>query len=306
MENSTATHHATTDQPRLDLHQKITDKILRKLEMGVVPWHQPWLSNPVGNFTMPVNIQSGNSYNGINVLLLWDAVEEKKYTSNKWGTYKQWKTKNQAVKKDEKGTMVIYYDTFEKEVEGEIKKIPFMKYSTVFNMSQLVDYAPEDSITGAIPKSPVEKIEEADTFVRNTGANIIHSGNKAFYRKKTDAINMPPPETFIDTPHASATEGYYSTLFHELTHWTGHESRIGRKFGKVYGDDEYAAEELICELGAVFMCSELEITKSNLDQSTAYLHHWIEKLKNNKHFITTAAGEASRATKYLFQLQPAI
>lgn len=304
MENTTANNTAVKDQPRLDLHQKITDKILQKLEMGVVPWHQPWLSHSVGNFKMPLNIQSGNSYNGINILLLWAAVQEKQFTSNKWGTYKQWKAKDQAVKKNEKGTMVVYYDTFEKEVEGEMKKIPFLKYSTVFNKCQLVDYTPEEAGIIEQPKSLVEKIDAAETFVKNTGATIIQSRQEAFYQKSKDVINMPPVETFIDTPTASATEGYYNTLFHELTHWTGHENRIGRKFGKVYGDDQYAAEELVGELGAAFICSEMGITKSNLDQSAAYIQYWVEKLKNNKHFITTAAGEASRATKYLFQLQP--
>lgn len=293
----------TTEEKRFDLQQKITDTIIQKLNNGVVPWHQPWISQSDTNFTIPMNVHSGNHYNGINILLLWGETCDKKFSSNEWGTFKQWKGLDQTIRKDEKGTMIFYYDTYEKEVEGEIKKLPFLKYASVFNKCQLEGFDPmmEDVPE---PVSPVEVNKTAETFVQNTGAKIIHNGNKASYNKKTDSISMPPVDSFIETSNASATEGYYSVLFHELTHWTGHENRLERKFGKVFGDEQYAAEELIAELGATFMCSELDITKSNIDNSAAYIDHWLKKLQDNKYFITTAAGEASKSVKFLHQFQP--
>lgn len=293
----------TTEEKRFDLQQKITDTIIQKLNNGIVPWHQPWISKSDSNFTIPMNVQSGNHYNGINILLLWGDTSDKKFSSNEWGTFKQWKGLDQTIRKDEKGTMIFYYDTYEKEVEGEIKKLPFLKYATVFNKCQLEGFDPllEDVPE---PVSLVEINKTAETFVQNTGAKITHKGNKACYNKKTDSISMPPVESFIETANASATEGYYSVLFHELTHWTGHENRLERKFGKVFGDEQYAVEELIAELGATFMCSELGITKSNIDNSAAYINHWLKKLQDNKYLITTAAGEASKSVKFLHQLQP--
>lgn len=287
---------------RKDLHQQVTDTIISQLEKGTIPWQQTWV-NKSPLFALPKNAVTGNRYKGINIVLLWSAAQEKAYSTQEWASFKQWQTKNESVRKGEKGNLIVYADTFEKEVEGEIKKIPFLKSSVVFNRSQLVSYNPEQSVIEFNVKD-IQKQECAEDFIANTFADIEHRDGQAYYVPSQDKIYMPLSSSFIDTAHCSSTENYYSTLLHELTHWTGHKSRLDRLARTNYGSDKYAQEELVAELGAAFLTTEFNITTPEKENHAGYIASWLKVLKDDKHFIISAASEASKAVEFLNQIQP--
>lgn len=292
-----------TAPARRDIHQEVTDRIIRQLETGTVPWHKPWNGGLDRMLGIPKNSTTGNKYRGINILLLWSSALERQFPSDEWASLKQWNEKKQAIRKGEKGSMIVYYDTLEKKVDGELKQIPFLKTSYVFNRSQLAGFK-EEQIETTIPSSPVETIDQLEQFVSNTKAVIEHQGQQAYYQPSTDKIVLPPQDQFIDTDTCTSTEGYCSTLLHELTHWTGHTSRLNRQGGKKFGDSGYATEELVAELGAAFLCTEFAINTADKGNHASYIDHWLKVLKENKHCLITAASEASKACDFLQKLQP--
>ncbi len=303
MQNTTTPVPANDTQPRTDLYQKVTDTIMQHLEAGTTPWQKPWLGGEVMPFRMPKNTQSHKHYNGINILLLWCSSFAQDFTSHEWGSFRQWKQQNESIRKGEKGTMVVYYDMMEKEEAGEIRKIPFLKSYVVFNRCQLSSYQPDADMV--LPSKPLAaRLEHVENYVVNTKAVIRHKGKQTCFIPSKDEIHLPKKEAFIDTEHCTATENYYSTLLHELVHWSGHTSRLGRSFGNRFGDYTYAAEELVAELGAAFLCSELEITRQPSKDHANYIANWLTALKNNKYLVTAAANTASKAVDYLRHLQP--
>lgn len=296
-----ATETKQTSRP--DIYQQVTDTIIAQLEKGTAPWHKPWVGGDLNPFRLPVNQKTGKSYQGINILLLWCASMNKDFTCNEWATFKQWSEKNESIRKGEKGSMVVYYDTFEKEVDGEVKKIPFLKQSVVFNRCQLSSFKPEQLIDPDA-KPLVQRLDKVEGFVANTKAIVRHTGYKACFVPAKDEIYMPEKNAFIDTDTLNATEAYYSTLLHELTHWSGHSARLDRKQSKKFADMPYAEEELIAELGAAFLCANLEITNAPKPEHAQYIAHWLKVLKQNKYAIISAASSASKAVDYLHSLQP--
>lgn len=304
MDTQTPEQQIQSSYTRRDIYQQVTDAIIQQLEAGTVPWHKPWKGDDQRLFSIPQNFTTGNEYHGINILLLWSSAIAHDYKLQEWASFKQWQEKREAVRKGEKGSMIVYYDTIEREVEGETKNIPFLKSSVVFNRCQLASY--EDSRNEDKPNSVslIKRIERVDQFIANTGAIIEHKESHACYIPSADKIRMPTPEAFIDSDVCTATEGYYSTLLHELTHWTGHEQRLKRTNGKKFGDENYATEELVAELGAAFMCSNFDITKSIKTDHASYIASWLKVLKDNRQCIFTAASEASKAIDYLQNLQP--
>jgi antirestriction protein ArdC len=303
------THYQTKDQPsasltRRDIHQQVTDSIIQQLEAGTVPWRKPWNGGNNRPFKIPQNLTTGKKYRGINILLLWGSAFKNHFTTDEWGSFKQWQEKKECVRKGEKGSMIVYYDTMEKEVEGELKKIPFIKSSVVFNRSQLASYEEEQHEELKDLPNLIERVERVDSFITNTEVTIEHKDYRACYVPSEDKILMPHQQAFKHTETRTATEGYYSVLLHELTHWTGSPKRTNRKFGKKFGDKDYATEELIAELGAAFMCAEFGITAKDIADHSAYIASWLQVLKNNKHCIITAASEASKAIDFLQGLQP--
>ena len=285
-----------------NLHQQVTDTIIQQLESGTVPWHQAWINGTQRSFKIPKNNTTGNQYRGINILLLWVSAFSKDLATDEWASFKQWQSKGEMVKKGERGSQIVYYDTFEKEFEGEIQKIPFLKSSVVFNRSQLTSFQPE------VVEKPVVDLTnclmKADDFVQNTKAVIEHRDGQACYAPPSDKIYMPHREYFLNTETCSATEGYYSTLLHELTHWTGHQKRLDRIRNKKFADTNYATEELVAELGAAFLCAEMDIAIVDKGDHASYIASWLKVLKENKQCIFTAASGASLAVDYLHSLQP--
>jgi antirestriction protein ArdC len=157
----------------------------------------------------------------------------------------------------------------------------------------------------APPATVITPIEQAEAFVSATGASISHGGARAFYRPATDSIQLPPREAFIGSLTSTPAEAYYSTLLHELTHWTGAETRCNRQLGKRFGDQAYAIEELVAELGAAFLCADLGITDEPRADHAQYLASWLSVLKADKKAIFTAASKASETAAFLAAFQAA-
>lgn len=271
-----------------NIHKEISDKIVAAMEQGKLPWIKPW--SGMGGAGMPRNAISRRAYSGANVTLLWLASEACGYTSNRWLTYKQAQEAGGNVKKGEKATMVVYASTFEKENDqGKKDVIPFLKAFSVFALEQC------EGLEGLIEKpkalNPDQRDAETDAFMQASGADIRHGEGRAYYTSKDDYIMLPPFETF------KSGVGYYETALHELVHWSGHEKRCNRQFGKRFGDKAYAAEELVAELGAAFMCAEFGYDA--VTQHAAYIQTWIDLIKDDPKAFITASSKASAAVEYL-------
>lgn len=274
---------------RKNLYADITARIVAQLKAGTVPWRQPWSSK--GGAVMPRNFASKRPYSGVNVLLLWGEAHEKGYDDAQWLTYNQAQEAGGQVRKGEKGTHITFVTFLEKEKEGRIERIPFLKGYTVFNVAQVEGL----KLNRGEVLNPDERKELAEAFIKATGAEIEHNGVKAFFQNDTltgrNFIRLPEFGKF------ESAEAYYETAFHELTHWTGHKDRLNRTFGKVFGDATYSAEELVAELGAAFLMGEFKFDGQGRD--AAYIQHWIRFLEDHEHAIVTAASMASKAALYL-------
>jgi antirestriction protein ArdC len=283
-----------------DVYERITHRIVTELEQGVRPWLKPWnAEHAAGRITRPLRF-NGMPYQGINVLMLWGEAVAKGYAAPIWMTFKQALELGANVRKGEHGSLVVYADRIRRteldEATGEEaeREIPFLKGYTVFNVEQ-IEGLPAHFHAVAEPRlDPVQRIERADLFFAATGADIRHGGSMAYYSATEDRVQMPPFESFRDA------ESYYATLAHEVTHWTKHGKRLEREFGrKRWGDEGYAMEELVAELGAAFLAADLDLTPEPREDHASYIDHWLKVLKNDKRAIFTAASHAQRAADYL-------
>lgn len=283
--------------PRRDVHADVTAAIIATIEAGSgtpqMPWHRataPLLS--------PLNIASGKAYQGINIISLWCAADSAGYASNVWGTYKQWQDAGCQVRKGEKSALVVFYKEYEtepaEECDNGIRRVA--KASFAFNAAQVDGYTPEPPPADL---GPVEKSARFSAFVAATGAEIHHGGTRAYYRPSADLIQMPDEGLFVGTASMDRAQSYMSVLLHELTHWSGVEKRLNRTFGQRFGDDAYAVEEMVAELGAAFLCAELGITAEPRPDHAHYIGHWLKVLKADSRAIFAAAAKASEAARYL-------
>jgi antirestriction protein ArdC len=293
----------TATTSRADIYERVTARIIADLEQGVRPWMKPWhVGHTAGHITRPLR-HNGTPYRGINVLLLWGEAMEKGYAAPLWMTYKQAQELGAQVRKGERGALVVYADKITRTDtddagEASERQIPFMKGYTVFNVEQIDGLPAHYYAQPANPLPVSERIAQAEQFIAATAATIRHGGNQAYYAPARDLIQLPPFEAFRDK------ESYYATALHELTHWTRHPSRLERDFGRQrFGDEGYAREELVAELGASFLSAALDITPEIRDDHAAYLGHWLTVLKSDKRAIFQAAAHAQRATDYLHGLQ---
>ncbi len=277
----------------MDIRSAITNTIIDMLEQGIAgEWQRPWAS--VAASGMPMNYTSGRRYTGVNVLLLWHAARQRGFAHNEWLTFKQAQEIGASVRKGAKGVMCIFYKLAERrskagaseDGEDDGKPVPILKPFWLFNVAD-IDGLPEREQSAA--GKAFASIAEAEAILQASGAHIEHGGNSAFYCAGPDRICLPPREQF-KTP-----AGYYATAIHELIHWTGHKSRLAREFGKRFGDDAYAFEELVAELGSAFVMADLGLTDYTLQGHANYLAHWLRVLKNDKNAIFTAAKHASAA-----------
>ncbi|MDO1560115.1 zincin-like metallopeptidase domain-containing protein [Brevundimonas sp. 2R-24] len=283
---------------RFDVYRAVTDKIVEAIEAGagafVMPWHQSRLGRPA-------NAVSKAQYQGVNVIALWAEAMVCGYASHWWATYDQWQRLGAQVGRGQHGATVVFYRSLEAESEDEEEeKRPRLvaRAFRVFNADQVRGWvAPEPVCMGE-----AATIEAAEAFVASTKANVRLGGEVACFRPLEDLILMPERERFIGTETSTATEAFYATLFHELVHWSGAPGRLNREFGQRFGDQTYAAEELIAELGAAFLCADYGVSNKPRRDHAAYLTHWLELLRADKRAIFTAAQKARQAITYLNSL----
>jgi antirestriction protein ArdC len=276
-----------TERENVDVYQIVTDRVVELLEAGTVPWNKPWVG---GANQTPKNLASGKPYRGINLWLLGCAS----YSSPYWVSYKQAQERGGQVKKGEKSSLVTFWKMFESEKDGEKKTIPMLRYYRVFNVQQCdgLEYPKEE-----LPTREFNTIEECERIVSGMpkAPVLTHEEQRAYYQRNADKVNMPKKETF-DT-----AENYYATLFHELTHSTGHESRLGRMQEKFshFGDTTYAKEELIAEMGASFLCNVAGIMDRTIDNSASYINSWLKALKNDRKLVVSASSKAQEAAEFI-------
>ena len=273
---------------KTDIYQAVTDQVIEMMEAAGTDWVKPFAGGT------PTNATTGNEYRGINVLLLAMAGPQH------WASFKQWQTKGAQVRAGEKGTRIVFFKMMERENAGKTDTFPMIRFSTVFSSDQVDGWdAP------ATPDRPiVEAIAAADAWVEATGAEVkFNDAGRCFYERGQDAISMTHPSQFTGTPTSTPSESYYATLLHELTHWTGSEQRLARTKGKRFGDDDYAMEELVAELGSAMQCSMLGVTNEPREDHAHYLNAWLAALKGDKRMIFTAAAAAQKACDFIKNLQ---
>ena len=285
---------------RRDVYARVTDRIMADLEQGVRTWLRPWSAeHAAGRITRPLRA-SGQPYQGINVIMLWASAVEQGFAAPIWMTFKQAQAIGAHVRKGSKGSLVVYADRIRKtetdETTGEetAHEIPFMKGYTVFNVEQ-IDGLPAHYHTPAAPVlDPVQRIESAERFFAALGADIRHGGSRAYYAIEPDYVQMPPFAAFRDA------ESYYAVLGHESVHWTRHGTRLDRDMGrKKWGDEGYAREELVAELGAAFLAADLGLSIEPREDHAAYIASWLAVLQNDRRAIFSAAAHAQRAVDFL-------
>lgn len=277
------------------LYHTITNDIIAELEQGVAPWVKPWTTEGGGAPLLPYNAASKRRYQGVNVLLLWQAAREKGYRSPAWLGFQQASGFGGHVKKGEKSTLIVYGSTFvpkdeREKPEEEQHRVPFLKRWGVFNVEQVAGL-PESVAPLPLPVSLPDALEQVEAFLQTIGADVRHGGDRACYVPSLDGIRLPPPEAFESAAH------YYSTSLHEHTHWTGHESRLNRNLTGRFGEAAYAAEELVAELGAAFLSAALSIPGRL--RHAEYIGSWLTLLQHDARAIFTAASKATEAARYL-------
>jgi antirestriction protein ArdC len=283
-----------TKTPKADAYQRVTEKVLTMLEEGTVPWRQPWAS--VG---LPMSMSTRKPYRGINPFLLIATAMAEGYTSPWWGTYDQIAERGGQVRKGEKSTLIVFWKRAVKTVTDEAtgkdveKPWAMLRFFTVFNADQADGLHDKWRAKPAGEHDPIEAAEALAAEYIGTLDSIAYGGDRAFYSPKRDHVQVP-----LLSSHNSPEE-YYSTLFHELTHSTGHEARLNREGiveGHRFGDELYSREELIAEMGAAMLCGVAGIEQVTLPNSAAYLAHWIGALKGDAKLLVSAAGAAQRAS----------
>ena len=276
------------------VYERVTNTIIAELEQGTASWVKPWAGG--ASIAVPHNAVSHRRYSGINVLLLWDAAMNAQYRNPAWLTFRQAKGLGGHVRKGEHATVIVYASSMTKSEEdketGEehTRRIPFLRTYLVFNVEQ-TEGLPEHLYRVGEPKPIEQAIEHVEAFLRQVGADVRHGGNSACYLPSGDFIALPEPGYFESPSH------YYATSLHEHGHWTGHETRLARDLKGRFGTEAYAAEELIAELTAAYLCASLSIP-GRLRHSE-YIGSWLKLLGHDKRAVFTAATKATEAATFL-------
>lgn len=285
-----------TKKPKRDIYQEITDKVIELLDRGVVPWKRPIKGS--GKSWFPKNHSTGKDYRGFNIFWLDMVRYSVGYDQPQWLTFKQCQAMGGQVRKGEKSTFVTFFKFYEKEDKetGDVTRLPCLRTYNVFNVEQCdgLEYETDDEAE-LIQFDPIEKADQIIAGYQN-GPEIIHVGRQASYSPSRDQIKIAKPERFASVPE------FYSTLFHELAHSTGHEKRLNRsdlKDDAVFGSSEYAKEELTGELCAAFLSAHAGISDATIENSAAYLDGWIKRLKSDKRLLVQAGGQAQRAADHI-------
>lgn len=284
---------ATYTKSSTDFYQTITNQIIQALESGIKPWVCPWDRTQATG--LPINASTHQPYQGMNIMLLWMSAAERNFSSPYWLTFKQAKDLGGKVRKGEKGTTIFFYKMVQKKkVENEKEDVyPMLKTYTVFNLDQIDGFSLEQDESSTL-RHEIELLEEVEAFIEATQADITYGGQKAFFRPSADIVVIPDRERF------HSTADLYATIMHELTHWSGHKSRLDRDMKGEFGSKDYAQEELVAELGSAFLMASFGVVGEV--QHESYIASWLEALKNDKRYIFKAASHASKAHQYLLSL----
>lgn len=293
----------TKTASKSDIYQDITNSIIEALESGVKPWNRPWTDqHAAGSMRFPVR-HNGIAYRGINVIALWAAAAAKGYSNPMWMTYRQAQELGGQVRKGEKSSQSVFFKSIAKDDEtgpdGKPRKIWFAKNNAVFNVDQ-IDGLPDEYYSRTKPiLDESQRIAHCEEFFAATGARVVEGGG-CYYSPSDDKITMVPFGYF------KRPELYYSTLGHEVIHWTKGPGRLDRDFGrKRWGDAGYAQEELVAELGAAFLAAELGIELEDREDHAAYIGSWLRELKNDKKYIFQAASHAQKAVDWVMEVAAA-
>lgn len=274
----------------MNAYERITDRIIALLEQDTAPWHKPWNART----SMPRNLVTRKPYRGINVFLLLAM----NYESPFWLTFRQAVQRAGTVKKGEKSCPVVFWKpmTIEDQKSGEERVVPLLRYYHVFNVAQCDGIGDTTSTATSVPELEIvcAKPDAIVAGMPNPPA-IKHGFACASYSPSEDEVGMPSRDGF-DT-----NEAYYSTLFHELIHSTGHENRLNRPLTYIsgYGRDPYCKEELIAEMGAAFLCAHAEIVEDTIRNSAAYIDGWLKQLRKDKTLVVQAAAQAQKAADFI-------
>ena len=272
----------------MDIYNEVTTRIIAQMEEGVIPWQKPWVANGKA-----ISRSTGKPYSLLNQMLLGRPGE--------YLTFKQCQEAGGKVKKGEKASMVVFWKFIEQEDEetGEKKEVPFLRYYNVFHIDQCEGITAKHTTETAFPDGAA-MLEAAQEIIYDylgrEGVKLSHEeGDRAFYRPATDEVVLPIRKQFISTAE------YYSTVFHELTHSTGHPKRLNRlSKPSFFGTEDYSKEELVAEIGAAALVNHVGLeTSSSLRNNAAYLQNWLKVLKDDKRFIVSAAGRAEKAVNLI-------
>ena len=268
-----------------DIYQEITDRITAQLEQGVIPWHKPWI---ISGKACAISRSTGKPYSLLNQLILGKPGE--------YVTFAQIKQEGGRIKRGAKAQFIVFWKWIEQEDKdnpGEVKKIPFLRYFNVFHLDDCEGLQPKHETAEAQPLEPDAAASAIITgYLTRSGVKLEHQpGDRAFYRPSTDTVVLPQMEQFSELAE------YYSTVFHELTHSTGHASRLNRLTATAhFGNEEYSKEELVAEIGAAALVNHAGLeTSSSFRNSAAYVQSWLKALQNDKRLIVSAAGQAEKA-----------
>lgn len=289
-----------------DIYQKVTDQIIAELEKGHAPWIRPWRD---GEPPFPMNAVSGRPYHGINVPLLWGSASQQSFASDRWLTFHQVSELGGHVRKGEKSSLAVLYlprsleetdadgqPVLDEKGEPKLRHFGIIREFRLFNLTQC-DGLPQTLYEPFF--RPGEPVEIAEAIARNSGVTLRHRRqSQAYYKPAADLVMMPQPQQF------ESSDAYYATLLHELTHATGHASRLSRPGvnGSNRTEESYAAEELVAEMGSAFLCAYCGI-QGQLQHSN-YIGYWLKILRQDKHAVIRASGMARSACEWLINAVP--
>src|ERR1041384_2769441 len=282
----------TNQTSKNDVYQIVTNRIIEQLEKGVVPWKRPWTAAG-----LPQNLITRKPYRGINVMLLASA----NFSQNFFLTQKQAEELGGKIKDGQKAQIVVYWKREEKENEtsGEKRVQSFLRYYRVYNISQC-EGLPEDKLPHVdLQNQPILECQEIVDGMPNCPP-IQQVEDCAYYHPVHDYVNMPPMKSFLHS------EAYYSTLFHELVHSTGHTSRLNRKElmqTKPFDSEMYSFEELVAEIGASFLNSLTGIEQKEFQQNASYIQGWLKKMRNDKRLVVLASVQAQKAVDFILAIK---
>lgn len=276
------------------IYDNVNKIILEQLEKGNIPWKMPWKTD------FPVNLVSKREYEGFNWWVLMIEQMMKGYKSNVWATFNQISQANGRVIKDQHSTMVVFWKVLEyesktrKDKKGKpaIDKIPLLRYYKVFNLDQTTGIEMKNV------KVEAKLNQTAEDIIANYKKQIEMKagGSRAFYSPKQDFIQIPHREAF------HSDDEFYATNFHEMTHSTGHSTRLNRfteEYNAHFGSETYSKEELIAEMGSAYLCAKTGILPSVVENSGAYIQSWLKALKNDKTLLVSAGGKAGKAVNFI-------